>query len=271
MPYSPGLALPADELRSSHELLIQSVREAGALALTYFRANPKSWEKRAGDPVSEADIAVNNLLRDRLDDPRPNYGWLSEESEDDPVRLDTDTVWIVDPIDGTSAFLDGQAEFTIAVALANRGEPVAAAVFNPATDEFWEAVKGGGCRLNDEQVRVSDHTTCAGARLLLRRRALKRAHDPEIFTDIETADPRSIAYRLALVAGGRFDGVVSLNGKSDWDLAAADLLVTEAGGAVTKTSGARFVYNRETIRHNTCIAANPALHTALCEAFSGVE
>ena len=271
MPTASGTPLPTDELRGSHELLVQSVREAGALALTYFRANPKSWEKRAGDPVSEADIAVNNLLRDRLDGPRPDYAWLSEESEDDPARLDADTVWIVDPIDGTSAFLDGQAEFTVAVALANRGEPVAAAVFNPATDEFWEAVKGGGCRLNNEPVRVTDHETCAGARLLLRRRALNRAHDPEIFTDIETADPRSIAYRLALVAGGLFDGVVSLNGKSDWDLAAADLLVTEAGGAVTKTSGERFRYNRETIRHQTCIAANLTLHAALCDAFSGVS
>ena len=149
MPTASGTPLPTDELRGSHELLVQSVREAGALALTYFRANPKSWEKRAGDPVSEADIAVNNLLRDRLDGPRPGYAWLSEESEDDPARLDADTVWIVDPIDGTSAFLDGQAEFTVAVALANRGEPVAAAVFNPATDEFWEAVKGR--RLSAEQ------------------------------------------------------------------------------------------------------------------------
>ncbi|MDA0261865.1 MAG: 3'(2'),5'-bisphosphate nucleotidase CysQ [Proteobacteria bacterium] len=266
---SQNTGLAEEELRDSHELLIQSVREAGALALTYFRANPKSWEKRAGDPVSEADIAVNDLLRERLDHPRPAYGWLSEESEDDPARLDADTVWIVDPIDGTSAFLDGQAEFTVAVALANRGEPVAAAVFNPATEEFWEALKGGGCRLNDAPVRVTDHTTCAGAKLLLRRRALTRSRDPSIFTDIETADPRSIAYRLALVAGGRFDAVVSLNGKCDWDLAAADLLVTEAGGLVSKSNGERFLYNQETIRHHTCIAANPTLHAALCDAFVG--
>ena len=242
---------------------------AGALALTYFRANPRSWEKRAGDPVSEADIAVNDLLRDRLDRTCPDYAWLSEESEDDLARVNADTVWIVDPIDGTSAFLDGQAEFTVAVALANLGEPVSAAVYNPATEEFWEATKGGGCRLNNEIVHVSEHATCAGARLLTRRRSLQRAHDPEIFTDVETADPRSIAYRLALVAAGRFDGVVSLNGKSDWDLAAADLLVTEAGGCVTTTTGQPFRYNRESIRQQTCIAANPALHTALCAAFSG--
>lgn len=247
------------------------MREAGALALTFFRANPRSWEKRAGDPVSEADIAVNDLLRDRLDRPQSGYAWLSEESEDDPARVDADTVWIVDPIDGTSAFLDGQAEFTVAVALAHRGEPVAAAVFNPATEEFWEAIKGGGCRLNDAPVRVSEHATCARAKLLMRRRALKRARDPDIFTGVETADPRSIAYRLALVAGGRFDAVVSLNGKSDWDLAAADLLVTEAGGSVTTTAGEPFRYNGPIIRHETCIAANPTLHAALCDAFAGAD
>ncbi len=267
---SPHPALPDADLRGDHELLIGAIRGAGKLALTYFRANPKSWEKRAGDPVSEADIAVNDMLRERLDLERTDYGWLSEESEDDPVRLATDTVWIVDPIDGTSAFLDGQAEFTVAAALAHRGEPVIAAVYNPATDEFWDAMKSHGCRLNGKPVRVTDHPTCMGSRLLLRRRALKRARDPDLFSDVETADPRSIAYRLALVAAGRFDAVVSLSGKSDWDLAAAELLVTEAGGLVTTTNGERFRYNRESILHQTCVAANPVLHAALCEAFSGV-
>ena len=102
----PPPAPPDDELRRDHELLTDAVRAAGALALTYFRADPQSWEKRAGDPVSEADIAVDDLLRARLARPRPGYGWLSEESEDDRARLAADRVWIVDPIDGTSAFLE---------------------------------------------------------------------------------------------------------------------------------------------------------------------
>lgn len=262
-------APPDAELRADHELLTGAVRAAGALALTYFRADPQSWEKRAGDPVSEADIAVDDLLRARLARPRPGYGWLSEESEDDRARLAADLVWIVDPIDGTSAFLDGRAEFTIAAALARCGEPAAAAVFNPATGEFWDAVKGDGCRLNGAAVRVADRASCAGARLLMRRRAIQRSRDPDLFRDAETADLRSIAYRLALVAAGRFDAVVSFGGKSDWDLAAAELLVTEAGGRVTTTAGERFRYNRESTRHQSCIAANPVLHAALCEAFAG--
>jgi len=268
---SPNPAPLDAALKRDHELLTAAVRDGGALALTYFRANPRSWEKGAGDPVSEADIAVNDLLHEQLHGGRTGYGWLSEESEDDPVRLDTESIWIVDPIDGTSAFLDGQAEFTIAAALAHRGEPVAAAVFNPATDEFWDALRGQGCRLNGNPVQVTDHPTCSGSRLLLRPRALKQTRDPEIFRDVETADPRSIAYRLALVAAGRFDAVVSLGGKSDWDLAAAELLVTEAGGLVTTTEGKRFRYNRNSIRHQTCVAANPHLHAALCEAFAGVR
>ena len=149
------------------------------------------------------------------------------------------------------------------------GEPAAAAVFNPATGEFWDAVKGDGCRLNGATVRVTDRASCAGARLLMRRRAIQRSRDPDLFRDAETADPRSIAYRLALVAAGRFDAVVSFGGKSDWDLAAAELLVTEAGGRVTTTAGMRFRYNRESTRHQSCIAANPVLHAALCEAFAG--
>ena len=260
----------APDLDADAALLSDAVRAGGARALDFFGRDPATWDKRPDDPVSEADIAVNDLLKVRLLGERPGYGWLSEESEDDPARLSCARVWVVDPIDGTRAFLKVKPEFVISVALVADGRPQAAAVFNPATGEFFEAVAGGGARLNGSAIRTSHRTGLAGARLLTVRRALNRARHPEAFARAVATASGSIAYRLALVAAGRFDGVVSLSGKNDWDIAAAELLVREAGGCATTTDGAPFHYNRAALRHPSVIAAGRRLHGKLLEQFSGV-
>ncbi len=266
-------ALP-DWLARDHELLVAAVREAGALAMRYFRGPVRQWEKSPGDPVSEADHAVDDLLRARLCDPRPGYGWLSEESEDDPARLEVERVWIVDPIDGTRAFLKGKPEFTVAAALIAGARPLAAAVFNPATGEFFEAVRDRGARRDGRALRVSERADFSGLRLLASRRTFVDHRWLEELPGADFAAINSIAYRLALVACGRYDAAVSLGAKSDWDVAAADLLVAEAGGRVTTASGAALVYNRASVRHPSVIAAPPALHArllALIEAAGDVE
>ena len=258
-------------LAADHALLVSAVREAGALAHSFFRRGPKTWKKAAGDPVSEADIAVDVLLRERLHAPRPDYGWLSEESEDDPVRLDHNRVWIVDPIDGTRAFLEERPEFTVVAALVENGRPLLGAVFNPATDEFFDAVKGGGARCNGETIRVSDRGDFDDARLLASARMVKRTIEG-MSTRPATYDAvNSVAYRMALVACGRYDATLSLGPKSDWDIAAADLVVTEAGGLSTDASGARFVYNGATPRHPSLAVANPALHARLLEVVESLD
>ena len=130
-------------------LLTETVREAGALALSLFRTELKNWTKGASSPVSEADIAVNDLLEERLRSATPDYGWLSEESADDEARLGKRLVWIVDPIDGTRAYLAGREDWCVSVALVEDASPVLAAVFAPASDEFFFAVRGQGATLND--------------------------------------------------------------------------------------------------------------------------
>src|SRR5437660_1447580 len=139
-------------------LLIAAVREAGAIALKAFRTKVRAWEKQGGTPVSDADIAVNQHLQRRLGEARPDYGWLSEETEDDQTRLEKRRVWVVDPIDGTRAFLAGTPHFCQAVALVEDGRPILAALFNPATDEFFEAAVGNGATLNGKPIRVSDRS-----------------------------------------------------------------------------------------------------------------
>lgn len=252
-------------------MLVAAVREAGALALSFFRQGPRTWNKAAGDPVSEADIAVDVLLRERLHGPRPRYGWLSEESEDNPVRLDHSRVWIVDPIDGTRAFLEERAEFTVVAALVEDGLPLLGAVYNPATDEFFDAIKGGGARLNGRTIAVSQRGDFNDARLLASARMVRRTIEGMSSRPATYEAVNSVAYRMALVACGKYDATLSLGPKSDWDIAAADLVVSEAGGLSTDASGAGFVYNGATPRHPSLAVANPVLHAQLLEVVASLD
>ena len=136
-------------------LLRDTVREAGALALSLFRTELKNWTKGASSPVSEADIAVNDLVERRLRAATPDYGWLSEESVDDDSRLGKQLVWIVDPIDGTRAYLAGREDWCVSVALVAGASPVLAAVFAPSTDEFFFAIRGQGTTRNEGPVRAA--------------------------------------------------------------------------------------------------------------------
>ncbi|MGH6753094.1 MAG: inositol monophosphatase family protein, partial [Bradyrhizobium sp.] len=133
-------------------LLTETVREAGALALSLFRTELKNWTKGASSPVSEADIAVNDLVESRLRGATPDYGWLSEESADDEARLGKPMVWIVDPIDGTRAYLAGREDWCVSIALVADATPVLAAVLAPATDEFFFAIRGRGATRNGKPV-----------------------------------------------------------------------------------------------------------------------
>lgn len=254
-----------------HALLVEAVREAGPVAMGFFRNGARHWEKSPGDPVSEADHAVNDLLKARLHDARPDYGWLSEETPDDPARLDKPKVWVIDPIDGTKAFLRGDPEFTICAALLQDGQPISAAVFNPATDEFFEATAGGGAKLNGAPIRASDARELEHAHLLAGKRMFERAGYPGPPLGVTFRFINSVAYRLSLVAAGRFDSCVSLNGKSDWDLAAADLIVREAGGKVTTARGKPFAYNGRSTRHGSVVASAPGLHEAVLAMLARIQ
>ena len=137
------------------EQLAAAVREAGALALSTFQKPLKSWTKGKSSPVTEADIAVDLLLRERLTADAPHYAWLSEESVDDPVRLAARVVWIVDPIDGTRAYIAGIPEWTVAAALVEDGRPIVGCVYAPAAEEFFFAIAGKGATLNGAAIATT--------------------------------------------------------------------------------------------------------------------
>lgn len=253
-----GAPVPGD-LEGDHALLVRAVRQAGGVARRYFEAGAKSWHKKPDDPVTEADVAVDSLLRERLCADRPDYGWLSEETEDDRSRLERRRVWIVDPIDGTRAFIAGRAEFTICAGLVEDGRPILAAVLNPVTEELFEAAKDAGARCNGEPLAVPDGAALEDARLLASRRALERRAGFGSLPRARFDFVNSIAYRMALVARDRFDATISLTRKSDWDIAAAELIVAESGGRTTAPDGSPFRYNGESTEHAGVIAAGPRL------------
>jgi myo-inositol-1(or 4)-monophosphatase len=246
------------------ELLENAVREAGALARSLFYQSMKGWTKSDGSPVTEADLAVDKVLKARLHDVRPDYGWLSEETPDTEARLGRRHVWIVDPIDGTRAFAQGGDEWCVAAALLIDGRPALAAIYRPMTEDFYEARQSEGARLNGKTLRVANSRELAQARILGNASALKQlqAHAP---VEAVASGSTPLAMRLARVAQGDLDAALSTTPKHDWDLAAGDLLVHEAGGTVTGLSGKKFTYNRRETRQSNYVASSHALHAALLE------
>lgn len=255
--------MPAPEFGEDHDLLCQTVRDAGELARELSTQFVDHWKKTDGTPISNADLKVNDLLKARLTGGRPDYGWLSEETRDDPIRLSRRRVWVVDPIDGTKAYLKGDPHWTVSAALVQDGRPIAGAVYNPMTGEFFEAVLGHGARLNDTFIQVTRRTELAGARMIMHRSVLASDRWMDPWPDFTMEMRNSMAYRLCLVASGSFDGTVVLSKKSEWDLAAADLVVHEAGGTVSAHDGERFTYNRADSELPNVLAAGPGLYDGL--------
>jgi myo-inositol-1(or 4)-monophosphatase len=242
--------------------LAAALREAGALALLKFRAPMKSWLKSGHSPVSEVDIAIDELLRERFMADALGFGWLSEESADDPARLNARRVWIVDPIDGTRGFLAGHSDWVIAAALVEDGRPLVAALYAPVDDVLFLAVTGEGTTVNGSAVRPCDGDGLDGVRVAGPKRSL--AAVAAVATRVEALPKvHSLALRLAKVADGSLDVAFAGANSHDWDVAAADLIVHEAGGRLTTFGGERLTYNRRNPVHGALVAAGRVRHGLL--------
>ncbi len=237
------------------QFLQQAIRLAGAEALQLAANGFDIQTKADQSPVTSADLAVNRLLHQRVTEAFPDDGWLSEESPDSLLRLDKRRVWVIDPIDGTSAFIRREPEFCISVALVDEGRPVLAAVLNPSTNELFVATDGGGLHLND--VPVSGHHPSDGRpTIALNPWEQRMGRFKGLESQTASRPMRSIAWALALAASGRIDAVVSLESQHEWDIAAGVLLVQEAGGLTSDASGAPFLFNRPDPRYRGMIATS---------------
>jgi len=242
------------------------MREAGEIARATARRPFKQWTKGEDrSPVTDADIAVNEILHERLPTLVHGAGWLSEESQDPPPDRAFPLVWIVDPIDGTRAYISGRADWTISVALVEHGRPLIAALYAPVTDEMFLVSRGHGATLNGASIRTTSGKMLGGAKVAGPKRYLDRLSG---FTQGGLSpQPKihSLALRIARVAQGELDAALASDGSHDWDLAGADLLVHEAGGALTDFAGRPLTYNAARSSHGALIAAGTARHDALID------
>lgn len=243
-------------------LVTQAATAAGEIALRHFGRAPRVWDKGQGQgPVSEVDLEIDAALRALLLGARPGYGWLSEETPDSPDRLRRDRVFIVDPLDGTRAYLDGKDGFAHPVCVVENGQTLAAAIHLPRLGQTYTAARGQGAFCNGAPIVVSD--TVAGARVLTARSQLDPALWPGGVPGVSQHFRPALAWRMALTADGAFDAMLTLKPAWHWDIAAGALILAEAGGTATDGQGEPLVFNTADPRANGVIAANPALHMAL--------
>ncbi|WP_370454184.1 inositol monophosphatase [Tropicimonas sp. IMCC34011] len=246
---------------SDLDFIAEAAREAGRIALTHFRGDPQVWEKDDDQgPVTEADLAVDAFLKERLLGGREGYGWLSEETADDEDRLSRSRIFIVDPIDGTRAFMKGETAWSISIAVIEDGAPVAGVVYLPAKETLYSASRGDGATLDGRPIRVSRRDALDGAHVLAAGQALKddvwSGEVPAMRRHFRT----SLAYRMSLVGEGRFDAMMTLRETWEWDIAAGTLIASEAGALVTDRSGRPLSFNTPQRFTDGVVAAPPALH-----------
>jgi myo-inositol-1(or 4)-monophosphatase len=246
------------------DLISQAALEAGGLALELRDKGLQIWYKDGVSPVTNGDLAVDALLKTRLLEARPDYGWLSEETADEPARLATrlsaQRVFMVDPIDGTSAYMNQSPWFVISIAVVEAGRPISAALYAPAPGELYTAEAGAGAKRNGAPIQTSSVETLAGCRMAADRQLFAQPFWIEPWPDMAVERRNAIAYRMALVGAGDFDAAVSRGRKHDWDLAAGDLIAREAGAAVTDTGGRPLIFNTPSANNLGMICAAPALH-----------
>jgi myo-inositol-1(or 4)-monophosphatase len=243
---------------------VEAARGAGTLALAFFRpgapTSAKISHKAGGSPVTEADDLVDRFLKQRLETLVPEAGWLSEETEDTPARLSKDLVLVVDPIDGTRSFMRGHGAWAIAIALVEQGRPQIGVVHAPALGETYVAVRGAGSRLNDKAIEVSKLAALgASARVAAPVLLAERLREAGLQFALQPKFP-SLALRFVNVASGALDAGFASENAHDWDIAAADLILHEAGGRLASLDGRAIVYNRRDTRHGLLTAAPAQIH-----------
>ena len=239
---------------------IKITQEAGQAIMSYYRDSFSVKDKTPDNPVTDADLAADALLHQRLSALIPEAGWLSEETADSPDRLDQKLVWVVDPLDGTKEFVMGIPEFSVSVALVEDGRPRLAVIFNPPTGELFHASKGQGAFLAGQPASVSQRDELAGAQVDASRSERKRGEFEPFEQMLNLRTMGSIAYKLARVAAGQVDATWSRGPKSEWDVCAGALLIEEAGGRCVDLDGQPLRFNKSFPKINGIIATNELLY-----------
>lgn len=256
---------------SDLSLLRNVAIEAGDLALRIRKKGLKIKSKPGGSPVSNGDLEANDVIRNVLRAARPDYGWQSEEDPDTEERLSKKRVFVVDPIDGTSAYIKNREFWAVSIAVVEDGRPIAGVVYAPSLDQVYTAEEGGGARLNGRLIQVADCNGLEGCAILGAQAMFDHDSWPDPWPKMRVEQRNSIAYRMCIVASGEFDACLAPSLKHDWDLAAGDVILREAGGLATDHKGNAFVYNTPTVTQAALVCAGRALHPQLIARVNHIE
>lgn len=240
-------------------------RAAGEAIMQFYRSSFNVADKAPDNPVTDADLAADTLLHERLLALLPEAGWLSEETADSPERLRRRLVWVVDPLDGTKEFVMGIPEFSVSVALVDGEAPVLAVIYNPATEELYSALRGQGVTYNGTRVTASARDRLSGAHVDASRSEMKRGEFDPFAPLVGLNVVGSIAFKLARVAAGQADATWSRGPKHEWDICAGTLLVLEGGGNCVDLRGEPIRFNKSFPKVNGLIASNRWLYDELLE------
>jgi myo-inositol-1(or 4)-monophosphatase len=246
-------------------LLESAVREAGSMALALLKQGITVWNKPDGSVLTDGDLVIDEFLKSTLTKARPGYGWLSEESPDDPARLAAQRIWIVDPIDGTRSYSKGGSSWNIGASLVENGRPLLSCVYHPQLGRFYSAASGQGTTLNGEKLTLAEQeSSLKGLRIMGSKSLTSKLERHGTIT--VAAGEMPLLARFAMLASGELDATVSVGPKNDWDLAPGELLVTEAGGTVTDLRGNLFNYNQPSRQQPGLVAAAPSRHKAIIKS-----
>lgn len=240
----------SDPMQWDHEYrtLISAIRESGDETLRRARDGFEVFTKPDQSPVTSADLAVNEILQDRLRGQFPDDGWLSEESPDSAARLSASRVWVIDPIDGTKAFIRREPEFCVSVALVEGGQPILAAILKPSTGELYTARRGQGLQLNESPVPKGNGRSCPQPIVALGQSEMHHSRFKLVAEQCTAHPMHSIAWAIARTASGAIHGVMTFELPHEWDVAAGVLMVEEAGGSACDGAGQPLQFNRPTPR-----------------------
>jgi myo-inositol-1(or 4)-monophosphatase len=247
------------------QVAVDAAREAGAAIRGYYKDRYTVKEKGIDNPLTDADLASDAILADRLRGAFPDYGWLSEESVDDSTRLAAESAWIVDPLDGTKEFTLGIPEFVVSIGLVVAGRPVLGVLYNPIQEELFAGVVGEGATFNGVACRVSEHSGLQGARIVCSRTEAKKGWFDRYLDRISLVPVGSVAYKFGLVAAGRAEATFTPQPRNEWDICGGVALVAAAGGRATNRHGHDYVFNRANPLVDGVCATNGAIHPAILE------
>ena len=227
-------------------LAVEASREAGTCILNYYKADYEIRDKSYHNPVTTADHAANDKLKEILLGEYPDYGWLSEETVDSPDRLDKEYIWIVDPLDGTKEFIEGVSHFVVSIALVKNEQPIMGVLYNPVTEELFTAERGKGAFLNGDQIYCVSKVSVEEMVILNSRSETRRGlWQPykDVFKELRPIG--RVAYKLGLTAAGKADIFASLRPKNEWDICAGHCIISEAGGKLINLNGNNVIFNQE--------------------------